>query len=56
MRLLIAAPTMGDAMEEHRAGLRATAVSNYVIYFSSNARGIEVYRMLHAARRREGYM
>ena len=53
LRLLVADPTMGEPMEQHRRGLRATAVGNYVIYYSPTEDGIEVYRVLHAARQRE---
>lgn len=56
LRLLVADPTMGESMEQHRPGLRATAVGNYVIYYSATLDGIEVYRVLHAARRREDHL
>ena len=56
LRLLVSNPTMGEPMEEHRPGLRATAVGNYVIYYSSTEDRIEVYRVLHAARRREDHL
>ena len=55
-RLLLAHPTMGESMEHYRRGLRATAVGNYVIYYSSTEDGIQVYRVLHAARRREDHL
>jgi plasmid stabilization system protein ParE len=44
---------MGESMDRFRAGLRATAVGNYVIYYRAVEQGIEVYRVLHAARQRE---
>ena len=56
LQLLVADPTMGEPMEEHRPGLRATAVGNYVIYYSSTEDGIEVYRVLHGARQREDHL
>jgi len=56
LRLLLDNPTLGDSMERFRAGLRATAVGNYVIYYRSVEKGIEVYRVLHAARQREDHL
>ena len=56
LRLLVADPTMGEQIEHLRPGLRATAVGNYVVYYSGIQDGIEVYRVLHAARRREDHL
>ncbi|NQU19968.1 MAG: type II toxin-antitoxin system RelE/ParE family toxin [Candidatus Nealsonbacteria bacterium] len=56
LRLLLVDPTMGECMEHYRRGLRATAVGNYVIYYSPTEGGIEVYRVLHAARQREDHL
>ncbi len=56
LRLLVRNPTMGERMEHLRRGLRATAVGNYVIYYSSTEDGIVVYRVLHAARQREDHL
>ena len=56
LRLLVGDPTMGERFEHHRPGLRATAVGNYVIYYSPTQDGIQVYRVLHAARQREDHL
>ncbi|HUT09631.1 MAG TPA: type II toxin-antitoxin system RelE/ParE family toxin [Thermoguttaceae bacterium] len=56
LRVLLAEPTMGEPMEQYRPGLRATAVGNYVIYYSPTPEGIEVYRVLHGARQREDHL
>jgi len=56
LRLLVADPTMGELVEHRRPGLRATAVGNYVVYYSPTQDGIEVYRVLHAARQREDHL
>lgn len=53
-RVLLDNPTMGDSMDQFRPGLRGTAVGNYVIYYRPTDEGIEIYRVMHAARRREG--
>jgi len=52
-RVLRDNPTMGDSIEQYRRGLRATAVGSYVIYYRPTDDGIEIYRVLHGARRRE---
>ena len=52
-KTLAANPELGERMEQFRPGLRAWTVGNYVIYYSATDEGIEVYRVLHAARRRE---
>ena len=54
--LLLHDPTMGESMECYRPRLRATAVGNYVIYYRAIEEGIEVYRVLHAARQREDHL
>jgi len=51
--LLARNPNMGERMDRFRAGLRAWTVGKYVIYFRKTHQGIEVYRVLHSARRRE---
>ena len=56
MQSALAMPTIGESMEQFRPGLRATAVGNYVIYYCAVPDGIEVYRVLHAARRREDHL
>jgi len=56
LQLLIDDPTMGERLEHHRLGLRASAVGNYVIYYCPTDDGIEVYRVLHAARQREDHL
>ncbi len=56
LRLLLTDPAMGESMEQFRPGLRATAVGNYVIYYRSIEQGVEVYRVLHAARQREDHL
>ncbi len=55
-QLLLENPNMGDSMEQYRAGLRATAVGKYVVFFKRVPDGIEIYRVLHGARRREDHL
>ena len=44
---------MGQLHEEYRPSLRAFSVGNYVIFYHAISDGIEVYRILHGARRLE---
>jgi toxin ParE1/3/4 len=53
LRLLSESPAIGEKMDRYRVGLRSSLVGNYVIYFREIEDGIEVYRVLHAARRQE---
>jgi toxin ParE1/3/4 len=46
-------PQMGALHEEYRPGLRTFAVGNYIIFYRAMDDGIEVYRVLHGARRLE---
>jgi toxin ParE1/3/4 len=40
-------------MDRFRPGLRAWPVASYVIYYRPTDEGIEVYRVLHGARKAE---
>lgn len=46
-------PSMGVLHEEYQPGLRAFPVGNYIIFYHAIDDGIEVYRVLHGARRLE---
>ncbi len=56
LQLLLADPAMGEPIVRRRRKLRATAVGSYVIYYGLIDDGIDVYRVLHAARRREDHL
>ena len=43
-------PQMGMRQDQYRLGLRCFPVGNYIIFYSSAADVIEVYRVLHGAR------
>ena len=50
-RLLATQPNSGERIETNRFGLvRRHVAGNYVIYFRPNKGGIEVVRVVHAAR------
>jgi len=51
--MLLRNPELGERMDRFRAGLRAWSVATYVIYYRPIDVGIEVYRVLHSARRAE---
>ena len=46
-------PHVGTNQDRYHPGLRSFVVGNYVIYYVPIERGIEVYRVLHAARDHE---
>ena len=46
-------PFMGALHEEYRPGLRVLPVGNYIVFYHPVDDGIEVYRVLHGARRLE---
>jgi toxin ParE1/3/4 len=49
--LLASQPEMGQLRTEFASGIyRSFSVGNYVIYFSSISKGIQVARILHGAR------
>ena len=50
---LLRNPELGERMDRFRVGLRAWSVATYVIYYRPIDAGIEVYRVLHSARRAE---
>lgn len=52
-KMLAASSDLGETMAQFRPGLRAWTIGSYVIYYSATDEGIEVCRVLHAARRRE---
>ena len=49
-------PQAGTNQDRYHTGLRAFVVGNYVIYYVAIEDGIEVYRVLHAARDHEGLL
>ena len=51
--MLLRNPELGDRMDRFRPGLRAWPVASYVIYYRPIDEGIEVYRVLHGARKAE---
>jgi len=51
--ILLRNPEMGEKMDRFRPGLRAWPVGAYVIYYRPIDEGIEVYRVLHSARKAE---
>ena len=50
---LATTPRIGQAQEQYRSGLRCFPVGRYVIFYSIVDDEIEVYRVLHGARRLE---
>ncbi len=49
-------PHMGESVERYRPGLRCFSLGNYVVYYRMADKGIEVYRVLHGARRAEDHL
>lgn len=49
-RLLASQPLLGQERQELGTGLRSFAVGNYVVYYRPLQKGIEVARVIHAAR------
>jgi toxin ParE1/3/4 len=55
-QLLAENPLLGELVEEYRPGLRRFVVGNYLIFYHAFSDGIEVFRILHGARRLEGLL
>jgi toxin ParE1/3/4 len=49
-RLLASQPLMGEARPELAADLRSFSVGNYAIYYRPTETGVEIARVIHAAR------
>ncbi|HWF20295.1 MAG TPA: type II toxin-antitoxin system RelE/ParE family toxin [Verrucomicrobiae bacterium] len=49
-RLLASMPGMGWQRDDLASGLRSFPLGNYVIFYRSQANGIEIVRVLHRAR------
>ena len=49
-RQLAATPRIGQMCDQIRLGLRRFPVGNYVIFYSHEASGLQVERILHGAR------
>ncbi|MCE9582795.1 MAG: type II toxin-antitoxin system RelE/ParE family toxin [Planctomycetes bacterium] len=48
--LLGESPLLGRARDDLRRGLRGLPVGNYTIFYTFDARGISIFRVLHAKR------
>jgi toxin ParE1/3/4 len=51
--MLLRNPELGERVDRFRPGLRAWSVVTYVIYYRPIDEGIEIYRVLHSARKAE---
>jgi toxin ParE1/3/4 len=50
LRRLAEQPGIGAPQEKYRVGLRCFPVGNYLIFYESIPKGIQVIRVLHGAR------
>jgi toxin ParE1/3/4 len=48
--LLASQPLLGESREDLQAGLRSFSLGNYVVLYRPSPNGIEVARVIHAAR------
>jgi toxin ParE1/3/4 len=53
LKLLLRFPSMGDALDHLRPGVRRTTVGNYQLFYEPTSDGIRLLRVYHAARRIE---
>jgi toxin ParE1/3/4 len=50
LNVLVAHPELGVKRDDLAAGVRSSLVGNYVLYYRPHESGIELLRVLHAAR------